>query len=820
MKVLLSWLQEYVDIKISAHELADLLTNIGLEVEGIEYIGDNLKNIIVGEVTDIFKDENSDNLYICKINTGTGIKSIVTAASNVYKGAKVPAALPGSILPNGKTITETTIKGLKSEGMLCSKLELELADYATGILILPAEINTGVSLNTVINEVVIDISITPNRADCLSIKGVAREIAAATNQKMKIKNFNLNEIEETAEDNIRIEINDFEKCSRYVGKFIKNIKIKPSPFEMQLRLELCGVRAINNIVDVTNYALLELGHPLHAFDYDTLKGKKIIVRCAEKGEKITAIDDIERNLNKNNLVIADAEIPVAIAGVMGGKYTEVTDKTNNILLESAYFSPESIRKTSKELKLSSEASYRFERGTDIDKLEYAANYAAYLIAETSGGEICKGTVDTNNGFDKWTEVSLNIDKVKKILGIEIPKHDIIKYLELLEFNVTDKDSKLSVKIPTHRNDIYREIDLIEEVARIYGFDKIEAHNPICDLTYGWRSDYDYLVDNFKKSLVYKGFKEAITYSFTSIDEIKLLDKNNLLLFNEAGEYLNINNPISIDSSVMRPTLLFSLLNVLKLNSNIKNLGFSFFESGKVFGQINRNDKFCSDFADPDIIKHTVSNELPFEKEFLGLLISDPLTETNWLKNTSSSSFFLMKSYIENLLSENNINNFKFIKNDFVQFQKGQSAAILFNNKLIGVIGKVNPDISNYFDVNNNTFFAELNLDEIIKNYDSSPAMFKSFSKYPAVSRDIAVVLKDSISYNDIKSEINSLNIDLLENFEIIDVYKGKPIKEGYKNIALSFNYRSKEKTLGENDINEIHQQIFEMLVNKFNAETR
>jgi phenylalanyl-tRNA synthetase beta chain len=825
MKVLLSWLSEYVNIDLSAKELADKLTNTGLEVEGIDYIGKNLNEIIVGEITEITKNENSKNLFICKVKIGDSEKTIVTAATNVFKNAKVPVALPGTKLPNGLLIKEATLQGVVSEGMLCSTVELQLASYATGVLILDSDAIAGSRLNTIINDVVFDIGITPNRADCLSVKGIAREIAAITNQKLKDKNFELREIEEKASDKIKIEIDNYEKCPRYIGKVIKDVEIKPAPFYMRLRLELSGVRSINNIVDVTNYALLELGHPLHAFDYDTLKGNKIIVRTAKQNETITTIDDEERKLNETDLVIADSEIPVAVAGVMGGKFTEVSENTKTIMLESAYFLPSSIRQTSKNLKLSSEASYRFERGTDIDKLKYAADYATYLIAETSGGKICKGTVDTNNGFDKYREVKLNIPNVKKVLGIDVPKKDIIKFFELLEFSVSEEeDNLLKVKVPTHRNDIEREIDLIEEVARIYGFDKIEATNPVCDLTYGWKTDYDILIDNIKTNLAFKGFKEIITYSFSSEEETELYNKRDTLLLKEAGEFLKIDNPISTDASIMRPTLLFNMLNTLKLNSHIKNNGMAFFEEGKVFGEINKKEKLSEEYVDKEILKYGKSDNLPFEKEFIGMIISNPLIEENWFKNKSSSSsspsFFLLKAYVEQLLNELNFKDIKFAENNFSQFQKGQSAEIYINNILVGLIGKVHPDISIHYDISESVYFAELNFDILINLYNEKPVMFKSFSKYPAVERDIAVVIKDDFSYNEIKNAIDNLQFDLLEKFEVIDVYKGKPIEEGYKNIAITFTYRSNKKTLGEEDINEIHQKIFDTLVKNFEATTR
>lgn len=827
MKVLLSWLKEYVNIDMSAEELAHKLTNTGLEVEGIEYIGENFKDIIIGEITDIIKDENSKNLFVCSVKTGNNKKiTVVTAADNVFKEAKVPVALPGTILPNGKKIVETTINNLKSYGMLCSKLELKLSDYATGILILPDNAEVGKSINTLINDVVLDIAITPNRSDCLSIKGVAREIAAITNQKMKEKDFKLTETNEKAADNLSIDIIDFDKCKRYVGKVIKDVSIKPAPFNMNIRLELSGVRSINNIVDVTNYVLLELGHPLHAFDYDTLKGNKIIVRCADKNEKITTIDDNERKLEDSMLVIADEKVPVAVAGVMGGKWTEVGNKTRNIMLESAWFSPDTIRKTSKKLKLHSEAAYRFERGTDIDKLKYAADYAAYLIVKYSSGKLCQGTVDTNNGFDTFVEVSLKTENVKKLLGITISEKDMIKYLELLELKVSKTEKGIiNVKIPTHRNDISREVDLIEEIARIYGFDKIEATNPKCDLTYGWSTDYDNLINKIRTNLAFKGFKEIITYSFSSKEEVDLYNKRDNIILKEYGEFLEINNPISADASLMRPTLTFTMLNTLKLNSHIKNHGTAFFEIGKVFGKINRNHVKCSNAVDKDIIKHTVSEELPFEKELLGIILSEPYLSANWLNpstsssNTSKNLFYLLKSYVNNLLKEIKLNEITFTAADFSQFQKGQSASIHYKNEVIGIIGKINPDISEYYDLPNSVFFAEINI-ETINSLEKKEIIFKPFSKYPSVSRDIAVVIKEDILYNNISNEILSLNIDLLENFEIIDVYKGKPIEDGYKNIAITFTYRSNEKTLNENDINETHNKIFEMLVNKFNAKTR
>lgn len=825
MKVLLSWLKEYVEINLTAEELADKLTNSGFEVENIFYTGKGLDKIITGEIIDIQKHSHSENLFVCKVNTGSDIITIISAAGNLFTGAKVPIAISGTILPNDKKIETVEFKGIKSEGMLCSKTELCLAEYAQGIFILDEDVEVGKPLKKVIDveDVILDISVTPNRPDCLSIRGIAREVAAITGKKMKNKKINLIEVDDAAADNIDIEIKNFTNCARYIGKIIKDVKIKPSPYWMQFRLESCGIRAINNIVDVTNYILLEYGHPLHSFDYDKLIGKKIIVRSAYKNEKIKTIDDVVRILNEENLVIADAEKPVAVAGVMGGCDTEVSETTKNIMLESAYFNPASIRKTSRFLNLFSEASYRFERGTDIINLAEAAEAAASLIAELGEGKLCRGTVDINNGFKSGDVISLNIEHTKKILGIEITETEIKKILELLELKVQESiENEIKVIIPSHRLDLVKEIDLIEEVARLYGYDKIEWNNPVCDLTYGWLSEYDKVLNKIKNSLSYKGLKEIITYSFISPQELKLINDNlkDLLLLFDTGSILKIRNPLSVETSILRPTLLFNLLNTVKFNAGLKNVGLAFYETGKVFGKINKNDTMVGEYVDGEIIKYCNENELPFEKEFIGCIISKPLIENNWLKSNFTESFFLLKTIIENILIENKFKNIVFHRKNFAYFQPGQSAVILNNGRVLSVIGKVHPDICNNFDISENTIFAELDYNALFKQYNQFPESLKEFSKFPSVSRDIAIIVKEDIEYQSIKNCINKLDLKLLEAFNILDEYKGAPIEKGYKNIAISFTYRSKEKTLVEEDIREIHQTIFNALVKEFEAKTR
>ncbi|HOK40535.1 MAG TPA: phenylalanine--tRNA ligase subunit beta [bacterium] len=823
MKALISWLKDFVDIELSVDELADKLTNAGLEVEGINYLGKKFNNIIVGKIEKLNKHPESDNLFVCLVDIGNNIKkSIICSATNLFEGALVPVILSGSALPDGKEIKTITYKNVISEGMLCSKEELGLAEFSTGIFILPTNLKIGDTLEKAlkIDDAVFEISITPNRPDCLSIIGIAREIAAITGQKLKKKKIKLNEIDEPAEKYIQIEIKNFEKCPRYIGKLIKNIKIKESPFWMQYRIEACGMRAINNIVDITNYVLLEFGQPLHSFDYDLIDEKKIIVRTAKENEEIITLDNNKRILRSEDLVIADANKSVAIAGIMGGSETEVSAKTKNILLESAYFQPATIRKTSKYLNLSSEASYRFERGTDIINLKFVADYAAQLIAELGEGQLCKGEVDIYKSLPAPQKIELNTKKVKNFLGVNIPEENVIKNLELLEFQVEKRDEKIIATVPSHRVDIENDIDLIEEIARIYGFDKINWQRPVCDLTYGWLNDYDKLFFSIKDYLA-KYFYEVITYSFISPIEYKLISrKNDLLNFYYDGEILEIKNPLSIETSLLRPSFLFNLLNTVKLNINMKNNNLAFFETGKIFGQISRKSKYANEFINKDIIEFTSEENLPYENDFIGCIISEPLFTENWIKTTIENNFFLLKMIIEELLKNHHFKGIKFMPQNFEYFQPGQSAAILLNEQLVGVIGKIHPDIIKYYDISDKTFFAELNFTHLFKLYKIESNKYNEISRYPSVRRDIAIIIKEEIIFQKIKEIIDKLNLPLLENYYVIDVYKGSPIPEGYKNIAIAFIYRSKEKTLTEEDINETHQKIFNELVKQLEAKTR
>ncbi len=711
MKIPLQWLKDYIKIDMPPEKLADRLTMSGLEVGAIEYHGKNISDVIVGKIKNIERHATRSDVLICQVDTGIKILQIVTKAQNLKVGDKVPVALHGATLPSGIKIQNRELHGVESFGMLCSQIELGLADEAEGIYILDKDTAVGEDIRKVlgIGGPVLDIDILPNRIDVLSVIGVAREFGAILNRKIKLPIVKIKASSTRSSGEVKISVKDKSLCPRYTARVIKNVKIKPSPEWMQERLLACGMRPINNIVDITNYVLLEMGQPLHAFDLNQLSEKTIIVRKAEKGEKIITIDG-EKRETPGCLVIADAKRPVAIAGVMGGLDTEVTGSTKDILLESAYFDPKSIHRTEKELKLRTEASMRFDRGVDWGCIVTALDRAASLMAEFAGGEILSGIIDVKEKERKPRTVKLRLARVNKILGTKLKLPEVKAILGRLGFTLKGS----TVAVPLFRaGDIEREIDIIEEIARIYGYDRIPSTLPASKIV-SVTGQSDRQIFRIKQMLIDEGLNEAVTYSMMPTEQ-------KIRIGNEPGSQIRILNPISEDLSVMRANLLPSLANVLTHNINRQIEDVNVFEIGKIFF---RDDK-----------KHNVER-----LELAGLLFGR--RSYGYTGKRDAADFFQVKKLVKDVLDYLGA-SYELKEAGGPGFHPGRSAAVHKGDKFIGAFGEVHPDVSLKMGTDKPVLAFYLDLDDLL-DIKKLPPKYKDIPQYPAVKRDIAMIVPNGV----------------------------------------------------------------------------
>ncbi len=655
------------------------------------------------------------------------------------------------------------------------------------------------SSQTIEKDCIVDIEITPNRSDCLSILGVARELRAATDKSLKtpqsIKKYYMKKA--PAQGSAKIEILDKKGCLRYVGCIIKNVKVAPSPKWLIERLNAMGVRSVNNIVDITNYALFETGQPLHAFDLDKLEGNKIIVRKAKAGENIITIDGIRRELDPTMLVIADKERPVAIAGIMGGKDTEITEGTKNILLESAYFDPVMVRRAQQKLLLASESSYRFERGVDFAMILSGSARAQELIKEIAGGRL-KGTVTDKGGKKlKEEEIALNLDEIPRVLGIDIDSRKIIELFKRLDFTVVKKSKdKMLVRIPYYRKDLEREIDLIEEIARVYGYDKIPAKVPSFTVqkTYLEEKKDQLSLEKESKRILYSlGMDEIVTYALTSRHAIERVGMS-------FDNVVQLANPLSSNQEVMRPSLLPEMLQALGWNLNRKNPLLQLFEIDKIYLKQEKKDEIL-------------------EKTNLCLGLCG-VTSGNWKEKPREMDFFDLKGIMVLFLKELGIKNYTIekAKESFV-FKDNMSINIKIDGNILGILGEVKPDVAKRFNIKQRVYVAEVSMEDLLK-YANLKKKFIALTRYPSMKRDISMLVDDSISASDILGVIEKNGNDLVKAIDVFDLYKGQQIEQGKKSLAYSVEYRSDEKTLKDEEVTEIHKNIQKALVDKLGAQIR
>ncbi|MCD6319601.1 MAG: phenylalanine--tRNA ligase subunit beta [Candidatus Desulfofervidaceae bacterium] len=800
MRVPLNWLREFVDVTCSAAELAEMLTMAGLEVEEIEEPFSYLKRVIVARINAIKPHPNADRLKICVVTTGEQTYEIVCGAPNIQEGTLVPLALPGCELPSGIVVKEAKIRGIKSPGMLCSQKELGLGEDHSGIWLLTKEFNIGKTLAEALNldDTVLEVAITPNRGDCLSILGVAREVAAITRQKIHYPTFTLKEAGEPVFKHFRVTVKHREHCYRYIVRLIRGVRIQPSPWWLQAKLLLAGVRPINNIVDITNYVMLEYGQPLHAFDAAKIAEGHIIVRLAHAGEKLITLDGKEHSLHDTDLLICDPRGPIALAGVMGGLNSEITPETKDVLLESAYFNPITIRRTAKRLNISTESSYRFEREVDPEGTFQAAQRACYFMQSLAEGTVAPGMIDEYPEPQHPVAIYVRIPRVQQLLGMEIEKDQIIDILQSLQIEVKEVEDKLEVTPPSFRHDLTREIDFIEEVARLYGYEKIAASAPLLPLQaralpsrQNWRT-------RIKDILSGLGWHEVITYAF--IDP-KSFDKLGLPSEHPFRQVTKLLNPLTADRAVMRSTLVPGLLEVCSYNHHQRIYHLRVFEVGKVFRQI------------PDAV-------LPEESYKLGGVLSGYHFDFSWHFRPEQADFYDIKGVIDALLQALGINevNYEF-QNDIPYLNPTNSAYIIKGDKCLGYLGEIQSEVKEAWDLKRSAFLFELDLESI---FDLIPKQrqFKPLPKFPPTERDVALVVPEAFAAQAVENFVTTLAIPYLESIEIIDVYQGAPIEAGKKSLTYRLTYRAPDRTLTDAEVDKLHGHIVGKILKNFKIEVR
>jgi phenylalanyl-tRNA synthetase beta chain len=801
MKVSLNWLKDYVEIRIGLKDLINLLTMAGLEVEEAISMGGGLEKVMVAEIRSIRKHPNADRLSLVEVKTHQETFSIVCGATNIREGQKVPLALVGARLPNGVEIKKSKIRGIPSEGMLCSEIELALGQNASGIMILPTHVPLGADLGEAmgLKDTILDISITPNRPDCLCVIGVAREIAALTHQKVKYPTCSLSDRGEEIHQKTSVTILDQDLCPRYVARMIEGVKIGPSPQWMSDRLEKVGIRSINNVVDVTNYVMMEYGQPLHAFDFELLEEGRIVVRRAKEGEEFVTLDGVKRTLDNEMLMICDGVKPVAIAGVMGGLNSEIKEETQRVLLESAYFNPAGNRRTSKKLSLETEAAYRFGRGIDYGGCLSAANRAAQLIQELAEGRVLEGVVDAYPGTIKASPIQLSIKKIHQVLGTEVSAKQVRGYLEDLELKIQGEDEDILVVTPaSFRGDLEREIDLIEEVARLDGYERIPTTIPKGPPSSEERSK-EFLVERkVIDTLIYHGFHEVITYSFTSPDSCDVIG---LPPHDPRRQHLRILNPLTEDLSVMRTTLIPGLLETARYNVSRKNTSLKLFELKKVF--IPQEGE-----------------RLPKEVKFLVGLAMGFDRDPHWAFSPRPVDFFDIKGCVEDLLEALKIRGLKFDKAEGIPYlHPGKASRVILDHEILGVLGELHPQVLDHYEIHGKGYLFEMDFSKMVQ-WAGEEKRFQSLPKFPEVYRDLSVVVDKALESERVIEAIRTFQQPFVEEVGLFDIYEGPPIPEGKRGISYRIRYQANDRTLTDEEVNQYHEKILSRLKEVFSLELR
>lgn len=791
MKIPYSWLKDYAEVNVDPHTLGDKLTLSGSALEEVIIQGDNIKNVVTCKIKKIEKHPDADRLSVCQVDIGTEEIQIVTAATNMKEQDIVPVALHKSILADGTEIKKGKMRGVVSNGMFCSEEELGIAgdEPVHGLMILPADAPIGMDIKEYLglNKAILDFEITSNRPDCLSIVGMARETAATLRTSYKMPNFNYEaKCSSNINDELKVEVKD-ELCRRYMAKGVKNVKVKPSPGWMQERLLEAGVRPINNIVDITNFVMLELGQPMHAFDARQIESKTIVVERALDGEKFTTLDEIERELDSSILMIKDGSKSVAIAGIMGGLNSEIQDDTTEVIFESANFEGTNIRVSSKKLNLRSESSSRFDKDIDPNLAKLAIDRACALICELGCGEVMEGTIDVYNSVKEESSITVDSKWINKFLGTDISKEEMKEALDSLDLKTKLNGDDLNITIPTFRIDIAIKEDIAEEVARIYGYDKIPT--TIFKVATEREPKYknDILTDVVIETMIGSGVNQSISYSFVSP---KVFDKVNIPADSKLRNVVKIKNPLGEDYSVMRTTTLPSIMESLGRNYSRNNDYVRLFEIGRTY------------------IPNEDQTKLPTEKNVLTIGIY------------GDCDYLDLKGIVENVIDGLGITKAKYVReSENPSYHPGKTASLMVRNKKVGVFGEIHPDVTESYGIDVDCYVAELDLD-VLFEASSTTKTYKPLPKFPAVTRDIALLCDDSILVAEIEETIRKAGGNLVEKVQLFDIYKGAQIPEGKKSIAYAIAYRDEKKTLEDKDIAKVHDKILKALEHKLGAVLR
>ncbi len=816
MQVTLNWLKQYVDFNESPEELAERLTMLGLEVEGVQKLGGEFAGVVVGQVLAKDKVAGSDKLSVNRVADGTGERTIICGAQNHQPGDKVALILPNFALPlkagekEPFVIKERKVFGVVSQGMMCSNKELGLGEDGEGIIILPPDAKVGQPfaehLGRAGSDVVYDLEVTPNRPDLNSVIGIAREIAAVTGNAMRLPELGNPNCALRAEDLVSVRLDDAELCPRYVARVIRGVKVGPSPDWLRTTLEKVGIRSISNVVDVTNYVMLECGQPLHAFDYHLIAkgadGKPtIVVRRALESEKFTTLDGQQRTLTTEMLLIADAQKGIALAGIMGGANTEIRDDTKDVLIESAYFAPTNIRRTSKQLGLRSESSYRFERGADIGIADWASQRAAQLILQTAGGQLAEGCVDAHPAPVVPREITLRHPKVNELLGLALKPEDIECYLSQLGLRSVSRKVRpvddtrppepLTVRVPTFRVDLKREVDLIEEIARLHGVDKIPATTPRGAVgANAFDAIHDQIADA-RRILCALGLNEAQGQTLVGNGDCAMKD----------AQCVALDNPLSADMDVLRPSLLPGLLAILRHNLSRKNHDVAIFEVGRVF---------------------TRSEGTLREERRIAIAVTGARAAAFWSGAERDAKFDIhdLKGILEEFLDQFGVRPVLCANRSEPTELFLESATLALGGKLpLGELGQLSPVVAKRLDLRDAVLLAELNLDQLLSRRNAAKS-FKPLPQQPSVGRDVAMLVPEATTHESVLAAVRQAKPANLESVQLFDVFRGKNVPEGQKSVAYAFTYRASDKTLTDAEVNAANAQVLDSLKTRLGAVIR
>lgn len=810
MQVSIKWLKDYIDFTETPEQLADKLTMAGIPVENVVDPGEGLEKVVTGRIEKLEPHQNSDHLQICTMNVGLAENIIiVTGAQNVAEGQVVPVAMVGAHLPNGMKISKGKLRGVASNGMLCSAQELKLdleklpEEQKTGIFILPSDTPVGIPAKDVLglNDVVLEFELTANRADCFSVFGLVREIAAITGNKPHFPEIKVNEDDNTKLNDIfSVEIADPDLCSRFSTRMLKNVKIGPSPEWMQQRLEGAGIRSINNVVDVTNFVMIELGHPMHAYDYDKITGKKLIARRAIEGEELHTLDDTSRKAKGEMLVIADSEKAAGLAGIMGGFETEITDTTTIVVLESADFYGPCIRRTARACGLSSEASGRFERGVDSETTIKALDRAAQLLQEMGACTVCEGIVDVYPNPKQANYVTFTPEQINNHLGTNIAKDVMLNIITSVGFDVTkDENDEITVKVPSWRNDVTCMADISEEIARLHGFDKIKSTLPNGVSMQGTQSAKQTFIDKVKASLSSQGLYETISFALTNEETF---NKLNIPQDSPLRKAVPIMNPLSDEYPLVRTTLLSSIFDNLARNLARKNDDVALFEVGSVF-----------------FPKALPVTELPDEVVKIAGAITGRRNAQGWNQTNDMVDFYDAKGIIEELLANLRVTRYTVEAGTHYAMHPGKTALFKKGRDVIATVGEVHPAVLSAYGITKPVYIFELDATTVMK-YMAKDLKYKALPKYPATSRDLAMLVDVDVNAADIEKAMTKAAGQNLTQITLFDVYTGKQVEEGKKSLAFSLTFQSNDKTLTDAEIDPAIEKIVAKLQKDFNANLR